>query len=107
MFSLIAALLVQLHQAFADRRDLLLENAALRQQLAIYQRKDSRPKLTAADRLFWVWLSHFWQRWRSALFIVQPDTVIKWHRQAWKRYWTWKSGRGGRGRPRIPQSCVT
>ena len=66
MFSLITALIVQLHQAFTDRRDLLLENAALRQQLAIYQRRDSKPKLTTADRLFWVWLSHFWQRWRSA-----------------------------------------
>ncbi len=102
MFSLIAALITQLRKVIADRRDLLLENAALRQQLAIYQRKGAPPKLSPADRLFWVWLSRFWQRWRSALVIVQPETVIKWHRQAWKRYWTWKSGQGGRGRPRIP-----
>src|SRR6266540_449825 len=102
MFSLIAALITQLRKVIADRRDLLLENAALRQQLAIYQRKGAPPKLSPADRLFWVWLSRFWQRWRSALVIVQPETVINWHRQAWKRYWTWKSGQGGRGRPRIP-----
>ena len=102
MLSLLASLFDQLTQAFADRRDLLLENAALRQQLAVYERKGSRQHLTPADRLFWVWLSRIWQRWRSALFIVQPQTVINWHRRAWKRYWTRKSGPGSRGRPRIP-----
>ncbi len=101
MFSLLAALLVQLRNALADRRDLLLENAALRQQLAIYQRRGNRPPLTLADRLFWVWLSRSWRRWRSALFIVQPETVIRWHRAAWKRYWTWKSQHRSRGRPRL------
>jgi len=76
------SLLVQLKRVFADRRDLLLENAALRQQLAVYQRRGAQPKLTTADRFFWVCLSRFWQRWRSALFIVQPETVIRWHCQA-------------------------
>jgi hypothetical protein len=60
----------------AHRRDLLLENAALRQQLAVYQRKGNRPQLTSADRLFWVWLSRCWPRWRSALFIVQPEAMM-------------------------------
>ena len=54
MFSLFAALIVQLRNAFADRRALLLENAALRQQLAAYQRRENRPLLTSTDRLFWV-----------------------------------------------------
>jgi hypothetical protein len=80
MFSLIAALVVQFRNAFADRRDVLLENAALRQQLAIYQRTGKRAPLTSADRLFWVWLSRIWPRWRSAHFIVQPETVIRGHR---------------------------
>jgi putative transposase len=80
MFSPFAALIVQLRNAIADRRDLLLENAALRQQLAIYQRKGKRPPLTFTDRLFWAWLSRSWPRWRSALFIVQPEAVIRWHR---------------------------
>ena len=53
MFSLFAALIVQLPKPFADG-DLLLENAALRHQLAIYQRHGNRPKLTSADRHFWV-----------------------------------------------------
>ena len=56
MFSLLAVLTVQLRHVVTDRCDLLLENAALRQQLAIYQRNGNRPKLTSADRLFWVWL---------------------------------------------------
>ena len=86
---------------FADRRDLLLENAALRQQLSIYQREGNRPRLISADRLFWVWLSRCWLRWRTAVYIVQPETVIRWHHDAWKRYWTWKSRHRTRGRPRI------
>jgi putative transposase len=101
MLSLFAALIAQLRNALAHRRDLLLENAALRQQLAVYQRKGNRPQLTSADRLFWVWLSRCWPRWRSALFIVQPEAVVRWHRNAWKRYWRLKSRRPSRGRPRI------
>src|ERR1035437_9240439 len=92
MFSVFAALMAQFRNVVTDRRDLLLENAALRQQLAIYQRNGNRPKLTSANRLFWVWLSRPWPSWRTALVIVQPETVIRWHRDAWKRYWTWKSG---------------
>jgi hypothetical protein len=60
MVSLFAALVVQFRNAFADRRDVLLENAALRQQLAIYQRTGKRAPLTSADRLFWVWLCRIW-----------------------------------------------
>jgi len=101
MFSLFAALIVQLRHVVADRRDLLLENAALRQQLAVYQRNGNRPELTSADRLFWVWLSRSLPGWRSGLYIVQPETVDRWHRDGWKRYWTWKSRRHSLGRPRL------
>src|ERR1035437_6587196 len=101
MFSVFAALMAQLRNIVSDRRDLVLENAALRHELAIYQRKAHRPHLISADRRFWVWLSRAWPGWRTALVIVQPETVIKWHRDAWKRYWTWKSRRHSRGRPRI------
>ena len=77
MFSLFAALIGQLRTVFADRRDLVLENAALRQQLAVYQRNGNRLSLTSADGLFWVWLSRCWPRWRTALYIVLPETVIR------------------------------
>jgi len=76
------------------RHDPLLENFALRQQLAVVSRQSHRPRLRPADRLFWSWLSRLWSRWRSAVVLVQPETVIRWQRTAWRRYWTWKSRRG-------------
>jgi hypothetical protein len=60
-----------------------------------------RPKLRPRDRVFWAWLSRFWSNWRCALVIVQPDTVVRWHRQGFKLYWRWKSRPGKTGRPPI------
>jgi len=59
-----------------DRVNLATEITALRHQLAILQRSANRPKLRRRDRVFWVWLSKVWPRWRSALLIVKPDTVV-------------------------------
>ena len=56
---------------------LALENLALRQQLAVYQRTAPRPKLRPADRLFWAGLAKLWTGWRQALVIVSPDTVLQ------------------------------
>jgi hypothetical protein len=78
-----------------------LENLALRQQLAVLRRQVRRPQVRSADRFFWAWLHRFWGRWREPLVFVQPDTVIRWHRRGFKRYWTWRSRRRGLGRPRI------
>ena len=77
------------------------ENLALRQQLAVCRHSVKRPKLRPRDRVFWVWLSRFWPNWRSALAIVQPETVIQWHRMGFKLYWRWKSRASKPGRPRI------
>ena len=85
-----------------ERRDLMLENLALRHQLAIYQRSPRRPVLEERDRRFWSTLARGWSSWRGSVSVVQPDTVVRWHRMAWRRYWTWKSRRRGSGRPRIP-----
>ena len=82
------------------RTVILAENLALRHQLSILQRSVKRPKLRRRDRIFWVWLSQLWSGWRSALLILQPDTVVRWHQQGFKLYWCWKS-RGKPGRPRI------
>jgi hypothetical protein len=72
-------------------------NLALRQQLAILKRKTKRPKLTQADRAFWVALCGLWPDWQNALIPVKPETVIGWHRKGFKLYWTSKSrNRGGR-----------
>jgi hypothetical protein len=48
---------------FRDRRDLVIENAALRQQLAMYERR--RPQIRDSDRLFWIWLIRLWPGWRA------------------------------------------
>jgi len=66
-------------QFFRSRRDLLLENVALRQQLSIIIRKQTRRRLTLPDKLFWIVLSRFWSGWKRALLIVQPETVVRWH----------------------------
>jgi putative transposase len=78
-----------------------LENLALRHQLGVLQRSVSRPRLARWDRILWVWLSRLWPGWRSSLVIVQPGTVLAWHRQGFRLYWRWKSKRGPVGRPRL------
>jgi putative transposase len=93
--------------AFSRHRDLALENLALRQQLAIFKRRHPRPSLRPTDRLFWVWLSKIWTGWREALIIVKPETVIAWHRQAFRFYWRWLSRRKGIGRPRVSAEVRT
>jgi transposase InsO family protein len=60
-----------------------------------------RPKLTSGDRLFWTCLSRLWCDWRSALAIVTPETVVAWHRAAFRLFWTWKVRHGQRGRPLV------
>jgi hypothetical protein len=74
------------------RRDLLLENLALRHQLLVLHRT------TRPDRALWVWLARGWRAWRTCLRIVRPDTVIRWHRAGFRLFWKWKSRprRGGR-----------
>src|SRR5215471_5978915 len=80
-----------------------IENAALRLQLAAFQRKRKRPVLTSFDRLFWVGLSLIWNGWRAALVYVQPDTVIRWQRKRFRKFWVRlsKVNRRRRGRPAI------
>jgi transposase InsO family protein len=82
--------------------DVKLENLALQQQLMVLSRPARRPRLTTTDRLFWSWLSRWWPGWRRPLVLVQPDTVVRWHRLSWRRYWTWRSGRRP-GRPHLPK----
>jgi putative transposase len=78
-----------------------MENLALRQQLAVLKRSAKRPRLRQRDRIFWVWLRRLWKGWQSCLVVVQPETVVKWHRQGFRLYWRWKSRRRKPGRPRI------
>src|SRR5437763_11062533 len=99
--SLVLALLGALRAALRTRTDLTLENLALRQQLALLRRRSKRPQFGRLDRLLWVWLSNQWAGWREALHLVRPETVIRWHRQGFRAFWTWKSRRGRTGRPSV------
>jgi putative transposase len=87
--------------AFKSRESLILENAALRHQIEVLQRNCSRPTLRWRDRAFWDVLSCLWPNWRGSLFIVQPETVVGWHRKGFRFYWRWKSRYRWPGRPRV------
>jgi len=72
---------------FRARRSLLLENLALRQQLAALKRRRPRPRLALFDKLFWVLARRFWSGWKQALIVVNPETVVQWHRAGFWLYW--------------------
>jgi hypothetical protein len=82
---LLFALLVK---SVGSRRDLSMENLVLRQQLTVLHRRYPQPQFTASDRLFWVMLRRLWSKWKQALILVQPETVVRWHRAGFKAYWT-------------------
>ena len=86
-----------------SRRNLALENLALRQQLMVLQRQKGTVRLKDRDRVFWIWLRRLWPGWRRALVLVQPATVVGWHRRGFRAYGRWKSRARG-GRPRIDPS---
>ena len=89
----------------AARSDLLLEIAALRHPLEVRQRSGAKPRMSRADRSLWIWLCRRWPKWREALCIVQPETVLRWHRAGFRHYWRWKT-RGKVGRSRIPRAHI-
>jgi putative transposase len=101
MAGMITLILIGLLRGVRSQRSLVCENLALRHQLAVLQRTAPRPRLRTADRVFWVLLSRLWSGWANALSLVQPATVIRWHRAGFRLVWTWKSRRNGPGRPTV------
>ena len=87
---------------FRNRQDQAIVELALRQQLAVYaqSRPRPRPRLSPLDRAFWVVLSQLWPRWKDHLVVVRPETVVRWHRQGFRRYWR-SISTPGPGRPPI------
>jgi len=83
--------------------ELVVENALLRQQLIVLKRQIKRPQLTNPDRFRLVFLSRFTKFWKQALHIVQPDTLLRWHRELFRMYWWCKS----QGRPKITAETIT
>jgi putative transposase len=101
MVELLRLVLGTMRVACCGRRDLVIENLALRHQLAIALRPRRRPQLKRRDKLFWLLLCRFMTGWRRHLVLVRPETVMRWHRQGWRLFWRWKS-RTRLGRPQLP-----
>lgn len=100
-------LLLELINALvADRSRLALENAALRQQIAVLKRSVKRAKIQDSDRVFWILMRRLLESWRDTLLIVHAETVIRWHQKGWKCYWRRKCQRGTRGRPKIDPELI-
>src|SRR5215470_16803730 len=100
MLELLIVVVRALTLVLRGHRELVLENLALRQQLAAYHRT-TRCRLRARERLFWIILAQSWKNWRTAVVFVQPDTVVRWHRDWLRRRWTLRSKRRSDGRPPI------
>jgi len=85
-----------------------LENLALRHQIGVLTRAlgDRHPRFGSWDRALWIILARRWEAWRYALAIIQPATVIRWHREGSKRLWTRRSRAGRGGRPALGRELV-
>ena len=87
--------------------ELILENALLRQQIIILERQFKRPRLSWRDRTIIVLLTSRLRTWKAALKIVQPDTVLRWHRDLFRWVWARKSQPKGKpGRPPLDKDIV-
>ena len=98
-------LITALVLAATDRHKLALENVALKQQLIVLKRGKKRATLEDSDRVFWILLSRMIKDWAEHLVIVQPETVIRWHRRGFAYYWKRKT-RAKPGRPPIPMKVI-
>ena len=88
MLGLIRTVFGTARSSFRTKRELALENLALRHQIGVLARAlgDRRPRFGRWDRALWVVLSRRWYAWRYALAIVEPGTVVRWHREGFKRF---------------------
>jgi len=95
---------------FADmprgKSELLAENALLRQQLIILRRQIKRPAYSKKDRLLLVLLARLVRTWKQALFIVQPETILRWHRELFRVFWKHKSQARSR-KPRLSPETIS
>src|SRR5882724_1734319 len=102
MLNIMRLCLGTITRLFALVAAFLLENLALRQQLAVFKRRHPRTRLTFLDKLFWVAARQICSDWKQFLIVVLPDTVVQWHRSGFALYWHLISRFPGRtGRKRI------
>ncbi len=88
-----------------SKSELVAENALLRQQLIILRRQVKRPTCAKTDRLILVLLARSSRAWKQAVYIVQPETLLHWHRQGFRLFWKYKS-RAASSKPKIPAETV-
>ena len=100
--SLVSGTLINLTRT---RAELIAENALLRQQLIILRRQVKRPTCTRMERIRLVLLARIVRPWKQALFIVQPDTLLGWHRHLFRWYWRQRSKAASR-KPKIPDETI-
>src|SRR5258705_7831172 len=101
MVALICFVLAVLASPFKSNIRLEAENAVLRHQVIVLRRKlKGRARLTNNDRWFFVQLYRWFPSILPVLMIIRPETLVRWHRAGFRRYWRWKSCRRG-GRPQI------
>jgi len=101
MIAPIRFVLAVLASPFKSKSRLEAENAVLRHQLIVLRRKlKGRARLTNSDRWFFVWMYRWFPTILKVVTIVQPETLVRWHRVGFRRYWCWKSSSRG-GRPQI------
>ena len=101
MIGLLSLLLALMTSPFKSRSRLEAENVVLRHQLIVLRRNlRGQVRLTYSDRWFFVHLYRWFPSILNALTIIQPETLVRWHRVGFRCYWRWKSRRRG-GRPQI------
>ncbi len=102
MIAFLSLFVYVLVSLFKTQARLEAEISVLRHQLNVLRRQvPSKPRLTVGDRLLFVWLYRLFPSVLSAISIIEPETVIRWHRMGFRQYWRWKSRSRG-GRPQIP-----
>jgi hypothetical protein len=107
MKDLLKLILGVLASLFKSRAKLEVEILILRQQINVLRRRaPKQPHLNNTDRFLFVWLYHWFSAVVSAIAIVRPETIIRWHRAGFRAYWHWRS-RNHVGRPKVSAELRT
>ena len=97
MITILSTVISILAFRFRRHASLELELIGLRHQVSVLRRQHSgRIRLFSMDRFLWVWLYRVWPQVLNAMVLVKPATVVQWHREGFRIYWRWRSGRPGR-----------
>jgi hypothetical protein len=107
MFAIIQLLATFIADLFKSPRRLEVENLFLRYQLNVAMRRaPQRVRLRAGDRALMIWMTRAWPSLLGLSRVVQPDTILRWHRAGFRAYWRWKS-RGRPARPRVSRELAS